>query len=70
MNRGPFDDRLEGLERSLAHLEKWVDELNQVIVEQGRALQTLQKRLQAVGDSMDQQELDRIRASSSKPPHY
>ncbi len=70
MNRGPLGDRLEGLERSLAHLEKLVGELNQVIVEQGRALQILQKRLQAIGDSMDQQELDRIRASSTKPPHY
>ncbi|MSU35381.1 MAG: SlyX family protein [Pedosphaera sp.] len=70
MNADPIGVRLEALERSHAYLEKLVGELNHVIVEQGRALHTLQKRLQGIGDSLDRQELDRIRASSTKPPHY
>ena len=67
------DDTLERLakaETSVAHLEKQYDELNSVLIAQSKLLALVQKRLEQLGESMESQELERIRATNSKPPHY
>lgn len=62
--------RVERLESHLAHVEKLHDELNEVVVEQARLLRKLQTQLRRVSDTMETAELERIRATNPKPPHY
>ena len=62
--------RWEKAEMTLAHLERQYDDLNAVVVKQGRLLARMQKRLEALGQSLDVQESERIRGTNPKPPHY
>ena len=66
----PLTERLARLEGSIAHLERLGDQLNQVITEQGRQLDRLQKRLDLIFQSLDNHELERLRNVAEKPPHY
>jgi uncharacterized coiled-coil protein SlyX len=63
-------DRLEKIESNMAHLEHLVEQLNQVVVEQGRALSRLQAQQQQLASTVETQELERIKATNVKPPHY
>ena len=62
--------RLEKIEEHLAHLEKQYDELNKVVIEQGRVIARLQKENTKVSNAVQAMELERIRANNPKPPHY
>ena len=62
--------RLENLESHLAHLEHQYDQLNQVVLEQGKQLTRLQATQQKVSQTVETMELDRIKATNAKPPHY
>jgi len=70
MNPDPLTERLARLEASVAHLERLGDQLNQVITEQGRQMDRLQKRLELISRSLDTHELERLRNVTEKPPHY
>jgi uncharacterized coiled-coil protein SlyX len=63
-------ERLEKLESHLAHLEHQYDQLNQVVLEQSRLLTRLQTQQQKVSQAVESQEIERIKATNSKPPHY
>jgi uncharacterized coiled-coil protein SlyX len=63
-------ERLARAEASVAHLERQYDELNTVVIAQAKLLARIQKRLEQLGESIETQELDRIRATHAKPPHY
>jgi uncharacterized coiled-coil protein SlyX len=63
-------ERLEKIESNMAHLEHLVDQLNQVVVEQGRTIQRLQSQQQQISTTLESQELERIKATSARPPHY
>lgn len=65
-----MEERLQKLESHLAHVERIVDELNQVVIEQGRALRRLQAQQQRLTASVESAELDRIKSTNAKPPHY
>ena len=62
--------RLEKIESSLAHLERQFEQLNEVIVEQSRLLKRLQTQAQRLTESAGAEEMDRIKATNPKPPHY
>jgi uncharacterized coiled-coil protein SlyX len=62
--------RVEKLESHFAHLEHQVEELNAVVVEQVKVLERLKKEVQRQAAAMQTLELERINASSQKPPHY
>jgi uncharacterized coiled-coil protein SlyX len=62
--------RIERLEASLAHLERQVDQLNGVIIEQGKWLDRLKKEVQRQSTAMQTLELERVKANITKPPHY
>ena len=70
MNPSHDSDRITQLEASVAHLERLFDELNTVVVEQGRRLARLEKRLEQVAQLFEGGELDRLRQVQEKPPHY
>jgi uncharacterized coiled-coil protein SlyX len=62
--------RLEKMESSLAHLEHQYDQLNQVVLEQSKQLSKLQALQQKVSQTVENIELERIKDTNSKPPHY
>jgi uncharacterized coiled-coil protein SlyX len=64
------NERLERAEESLAHLEHQYDQLNRVVVEQAKLLERLRKQLERLTETLETQELERIRGTSAKPPHY
>ena len=70
MNPAELQQRLERLEASVAHQERLSDELNAVIIEQGKLIARLQKRLELLGETIETQELDRVRNTQQKPPHW
>lgn len=62
--------RLERLETTLAHLERQCDELNQVVVDQAKAIRRLQSAQQRISETIETAEMDRIKSTNAKPPHY
>jgi len=62
--------RLEKVESHLAHLEHQVDQLNDVLIEQGGLVERLKKEVQRQSALLQAQELDRIQANNPKPPHH
>jgi uncharacterized coiled-coil protein SlyX len=62
--------RLERIESHLAHLERHYEELNQVVIEQSATIKKLQLQQQRMARTMETSEVERIKATSSKPPHY
>ncbi len=62
--------RLEKIESHLAHLERHYEQLNAVVVEQARTLRKMQTLQQKLSASVENSELERIKGTNSKPPHY
>jgi uncharacterized coiled-coil protein SlyX len=62
--------RMEKLESHLAHLEHQYDQLNQVVLEQSKQLAKLQGLQQRISQTVENIELERIKGTSAKPPHY
>ena len=62
--------RMEKLESNLAHLEHGVEEMNRVLIEQGKLLERLKKEVQRQNTAMQTLELERIQSNNQKPPHY
>ncbi len=63
-------DQIKGLEAHVAHLERQVEQLNEVVVEQARELQRLKTLVRRVSETLETLESDRIKSTSAKPPHY
>jgi uncharacterized coiled-coil protein SlyX len=63
-------ERLARIETQLAHLEHQVDQLNAVIIAQGREAAQAKKQLQRLATTLETIELDRIKATNPKPPHH
>jgi uncharacterized coiled-coil protein SlyX len=61
--------RLERIEAHAAHLERQVEQLNEVVIEQGKVIEQLKKQLLRQGKTLESIELDRIKATNPKPPH-
>jgi len=70
MHTDELSKRLEKLESHIAHLEHQVEQLNGVVIEQGKLLERLKKEVQRQSASMETLELERIKANNPKPPHY
>jgi len=63
-------ERFEKLEAHVAHLERQVEQLNEVLIAQGRLVDRLKKEVQRQTAAMETIELERIKANNPKPPHY
>ena len=63
-------ERLTRLESTVAHLEHLTERLNQVVTEQQREIDHLKKRLHRQAQSLETIEMDRVRSTNPKPPHY
>jgi SlyX protein len=62
--------RLERIETYVAHLEHQVEQLNGVVVEQGKLVEHLKKQTQRQSAFLETMELERIKANNPKPPHH
>lgn len=62
--------RLERIEAHVAHLEHQVEQLNEVVIEQGKLVERLKKEVQRQSATMETLELERIKSNNPKPPHY
>ena len=62
--------RLDRLEANLAHLEHQVEQLNEVVITQGRLVSHLNKQALRQAAAMETLELERIRANNPPPPHH
>jgi SlyX protein len=62
--------RTEKIESNLAHLEHQLEQLNGVVIEQGKLLERLKKEVQRQSRAMESLELERIKGNNAKPPHY
>lgn len=62
--------QLEKLEAHIAHLEHQSEQLNSVVIEQGRLLDRLKKEVQRLSAAMQTLELERVKANNPKPPHH
>lgn len=65
-----ISQRLERLEANAAHLEHQVEQLNQVVIAQGKVLERLKREVQRQTTAMETLELERMKANNPKPPHY
>ena len=62
-------DRLTEIERHMADLEKQVDYLNSVVIQQGKQIARLEKDYRALRDSVDAS-LVKPQSEETPPPHY
>jgi len=65
-----MEERLQKIETHMAHLEHLFDQLNQIVVEQSETLRRMQSNQQRLASTLEGMELDRIKSTNSKPPHY
>ena len=63
-------ERLQKLEAHVAHVEYQLEQLNAVIVDHSKVIERLKREVQRQSETIETQELERIRSNSQKPPHY
>jgi uncharacterized coiled-coil protein SlyX len=62
--------RLGRIEAQVTHLDHQLEQLNGVIVEQGRLVEHLKKQAQRQSAVLETMELERIQANNPRPPHH
>ena len=63
------EDRLVNIEIALAEHEKMLDDLNQVIIEQGKIIDKLLKQNQYILSRVDEEAV-KPQSEETPPPHY
>ena len=64
------EERLVNIEFGLTHLEQLVESLNQTIIGQDKIIQQLQTKLNQLTSNLEAKEMDSIKGTVTKPPHY
>ena len=62
--------RIEQLESSLSHAERQAEQLNEVVIAQGKELLRMRKQLDRISEAFEADQMDRIRTQNTPPPHY
>lgn len=63
-------ERIQKLEADVAQLERMVEQINEVIVEQGKSIERLKLQMRGQAESLEEIERERIKSTNAKPPHY
>lgn len=63
-------ERFAQLESHLAHLEHQVEELNEVLIAQGKTVERLRKQVQWHARTLESSEIEQAKANNPKPPHH
>ncbi len=61
---------MNALEVKIAHLEYLFEQLNTVVIDQGKRIGRLEGEIRGVSNSVQEIELERVRSTNVKPPHY
>ena len=69
------EERIERLEMEVAHQQRILDQLNEVVIEQSVDLLRLQRTIQQIGKRMEELALpartaEPVDLAAEKPPHY
>jgi len=64
------EERLVNIESDLTHLDQLVESLNQTIIVQDKTIQQLQIQMNRLTSDLEAKEMDSIKGTVSKPPHY
>ncbi len=64
-----LDERLMNIEMALANQERVVEDLNQVVIEQGKVIDLLQKQNQYLLSRLDEETVKPLN-EETPPPHY
>lgn len=70
MSDDELGKKLVGLESLITHLEQQYEELNKVVVEQGRVLSKALAQQERIAGTLREMRQDEIRGDDRKPPHY
>ncbi len=62
--------RLEKLESHVAHLERLLEQLNEVVIFQTQELDRVKKQMGRVSQTLEGAELERMKSVDTEPPHY
>ena len=62
--------RFTHLESVVAQLEHLTEQLNAVVIEQARQMEQLKKQVQRQSQTLETMELERVKSTNAKPPHY
>ena len=63
-------ERFARLESHIAHLEHQAEELNGVVVEQGKIIERLRKQVQLHSRTLETSVIEQVKANNPKPPHH
>ena len=63
-------ERFARLESHIAHLEHQVEELNEVVIEQGKVIERLRKQAQLHARTLETSLIEQAKANNPKPPHH
>ena len=69
MDNREIEERLMNIEIALANQERITDDLNQVIISQGKMLDVLQKQNQLLLDRLENGDIKPL-SEEPPPPHY
>jgi SlyX protein len=61
-------ERIDGLEMRLAHQEKTISDLNEMITAQWRKIEALERGMTRLHEEMET--LDQVPNANERPPHY
>ena len=64
------EERLVNIESDLTHLDQLVESLNQTIIGQDKTIQQLQFLMNRLTSDLESKEMDSIKGTVTKPPHY
>lgn len=64
-----LDERLMNIEMALANQERVVEDLNQVVIEQGKVIDWLQKQNQYLLSRLEEETVKPL-SEETPPPHY
>ena len=64
------EERLVNIESDLTHLDQLVESLNQTIIGQDKIIQQLQIQMSRLTSDFEAKEMDSIKGTVTKPPHY
>jgi SlyX protein len=64
------ETRIDELEMRMAHQDRTIADLNDVITEQWKKLEMMERQLHRLGEELEAMEQSDAPAANQKPPHY
>ncbi|MCD8534467.1 MAG: SlyX family protein [Verrucomicrobia bacterium] len=69
-NDQDLQKRIGTMEEQLVHLERFVEQLNMVVIEQSRQIQKMEKKMELISDKLEERKEAGPIPHNAPPPHY